>query len=356
MNTLYKDGLQFSGCYLDHQPFFTALHGVVPSVHYIGTLDGEAAFEAFSKAFATDIADVHTYRWYKPEKKDYEFDTTIVQMRSHRATLEFGDTHCEIAHDGQCPELIDGITQAIKKFVRRQRRRRPREIHLIVRNGNDLELRGVEIKRTRLDLGLYYEDDFAPVDALIRQRLGRANDKGIVLLHGLPGTGKTTYLRHLVARLRKRVLFLSPGAAHNLMAPDFIQLLISNPNSILIIEDAENIIMDRRTGHSGSSVSNLLNISDGLLADFLNVQIICTFNSALTMVDSALLRKGRLIAKYEFARLSAPKAQALSRHLGFDQTVSQPMTVAEIANPHEVDCAPKEYPPIGFRRQAVMEN
>ena len=30
------------------------------------------------------------------------------------------------------------------------------------------------------------------------------------------------------------------------MNPDFMDLLIDNPNSILVIEDAENIIMDRR--------------------------------------------------------------------------------------------------------------
>jgi SpoVK/Ycf46/Vps4 family AAA+-type ATPase len=99
------------------------------------------------------------------------------------------------------------------------------------------------------------------------------------------------------------------------MNPEFIELLIDNPNTVVIIEDAENIIMDRRTT-GGSSVSNLLNISDGLLADFLNVQLICTFNSSLTMIDSALMRKGRLIAKYEFGKLSREKAQALSTHFG----------------------------------------
>src|SRR5262249_3109982 len=159
---------------------------------------------------------------------------------------------------------------------------------------------------------------FKETDLLIRRRLRRKKDKGIVLLHGLPGTGKTTYLRHLVGKLKKRVLFLSPAVARNLMDPEFLELLIDNPDTVVIIEDAENIIMDRR--HSSSpAISNLLNISDGLLADFLNVQLICTFNSSLTMVDNALLRKGRLIARYEFGKLSVAKGQRLSNYFGFDK-------------------------------------
>ena len=138
------------------------------------------------------------------------------------------------------------------------------------------------------------------------------------------------------------------------MNPDFIDLLIDNPNTILVIEDAEHVIMDRTTSRN-SAVSNLLNISDGLLADFLNVQLICTFNSPLTMVDNALLRKGRLIAKYEFGKLSAAKAQKLSDHLGYKKLMEQPMTLAEITNQDERDFETKQVQVIGFRRM-VLQN
>ncbi|MEO6231618.1 MAG: AAA family ATPase [Ferruginibacter sp.] len=136
------------------------------------------------------------------------------------------------------------------------------------------------------------------------------------------------------------------------MDPDFITLLIRNPNSVIVIEDAENIIMDRKISNN-ASVSNLLNISDGLLADFLNVQIICTFNNSLTMVDSALLRKGRLVAKYEFGKLGINKSQRLSNHFGFDKVINQPMTIAEIANHHEKEQQPEKMEVIGFRREVL---
>ena len=106
--------------------------------------------------------------------------------------------------------------------------------------------------------------------------------------------------------------------------------------------------MQRQQG-SDSAVSNLLNISDGLLSDFLNVQVVCTFNSNVSSVDKALMRKGRLIAQYEFGKLSVEKSQKLSRHMGYHHTITEPMTVAEIANQKERSYTLPERTKIGFR-------
>jgi hypothetical protein len=113
--------------------------------------------------------------------------------------------------------------------------------------------------------------------------------------------------------------------------------------------------MDRKVSND-SSVSNLLNVSDGLLADFLRVQLICTFNHPLSMVDDALMRKGRLIAKYEFGKLSVARGQQLSKHLGFETIINRPMTIAEIANQHEKEAVKDKVEVIGFRRQPELMN
>ena len=267
--------------------------------------------------------------------------------------VEFNNNYCEILHDNCNVEFVSNCTALVSRFRERQKRR-PLEINLIVKGYDGFELKSMEIKRTRLELDLFYENDFTEVDAIIRNLLKKKNDKGIVLLHGLPGTGKTTYLRFLLGKIRKRVLFLSPTVAGNLMDPEFIDLLVDNPNTVLIIEDAEKIIMDRRVSN-GSAVSNLLNISDGLMADFLNVQLICTFNSPLTMIDGALMRKGRLIARYEFGKLGIEKAQKLSKFLGYRNEINRPMSVAEIANQHDKDFESERNHAIGFRR-SILEN
>ncbi len=340
----------FDHYFLDIKILYLYYFNTMPSICYIRHIDGEKAFKFFKEKFKGSITHVHQYRWYKRATKEYQFDMTVIIMNNN-CIVEFDQGYCQILHNGSSIEFIEETTALVNQF-REKQRRQPLEINLIVRTSRSLELKGMEIKRTQLDLDLFYEDDFKEVDELIRKRLNKKKDKGIVLLHGLPGSGKTTYLRYLVSRIKKRILFLSPSVAGDLTSPDFIQLLIDNPNTVLIIEDAETIIMDRRQ-NSGSAVSNLLNISDGLLADFLNVQLICTFNSSLTLVDSALMRKGRLISKYEFGKLGVAKAQRLSNHFGNDTVITRPMTIAEIANQHEKDHKGGHIEVIGFKRELI---
>lgn len=342
----------FDGHFLDSKILYLYHFNKLPSVNFINELDGEKAYEAFMEKFGWQVKQTHQYRLFR-KKKNYQFDSTVAVLQNN-CLVEFDNSYCEILHDGTMDNLVDEITELVNKF-RNRTKREPREINMVVRRRSDLNLKPMEVKHNKLDLDLFYEDDFKPVHELIRKRLNRKKDKGIVLLHGLPGTGKTTYLRYLVSKIRKRVLFLSPSAASELMNPGFMELLIDNPDTVLIIEDAETVISDRRYNNS-SAVSNLLNISDGLLADFLNVQLICTFNSPLTVIDSALMRKGRLIARYEFKKLSIEKAQRLSDHLGFENKIDKPMTIAEITNPDGVNEQETRKEVIGFRTKETMMN
>jgi hypothetical protein len=197
----------------------------------------------------------------------------------------------------------------------------------------------MEITKPKFSIEENYNDVFLSVHQTILSRLRKKDDKGLVMLHGKPGTGKTSYIRYLLTKIKKPVIFLPPNMAASITDPSLMNVLIDNPNSVFVIEDAENIIIDRNRNGS-SSVSALLNLADGVLSDCLNIQIICSFNTDLSRVDNALTRKGRLIAKYEFLELDVPKAQALSDKLGFSSVISSPMTLAAIYNQHEMDFTP----------------
>jgi hypothetical protein len=343
----------FSDNFICSKNLYLNCFGTLPNKTFINNINGEKAYKLFVKTYGNLITDTFTYRTYNRNKKDFNFCETVLVL-SNGCVVEFDDYYCEVLHTAWQNNFAQACI-SLASTTKRRIRRQPAEINLIVRGRNGLELKAMEIKRTTLDIHLFYNDDFAEVHQTINKRLNQKKDKGIVLLHGLPGTGKTNYLRYLSGKLKKRVLFLSPNAAANLMDPYLIEILIDNPDSVLIIEDAENIIMDRKIAND-SSVSNLLNISDGLLSDFLNVQLICTFNSSLTLIDSALMRKGRLIARYEFGKLSVEKAQKLSNHFGYDKVITKPMTIAEISNQSESNYESKQVQVMGFRREPILEN
>ncbi|GAB2830100.1 P-loop NTPase family protein [Ferruginibacter profundus] len=346
-----KNASIFESYYIEVKAFYIKEFNATPCITAISNIDATKAYEYINSGLAGKILAIYQRNYYSWQDSRQNFGTTVFKLEN-KVLVKLSDEYAEVLFGNTNYEYANALIAAFAAF-KVPEKEDPFEINIITQTSTGLDLKQLEIKPTVLDIDLYYNDDFKPIDAIIKQRLEKENDKGIILLHGLPGTGKTTYLRHLIGSMKKKVLFVSPGVAGNLMNPEFIDLLIDNPNAVLIIEDAENIIMDRKFS-SNSSVSNLLNISDGLLSDCLNVQIICTFNSALSMVDSALLRKGRLIAKYEFDKLNAEKAQRLSDHLGFKNRIHKPMTIAEIANPDDMEVKQPAMQVVGFRREAVM--
>lgn len=343
--------LTFDQNYIDIRAFYVGVFKQIPCIWFVNSVDGMKLFDYILAGHAGNVIDIYQSNFYSWSRKRQEFDITVFRL-ANKVMIEVGDDHAQILVENTNVTYAQKLLEVFTGF-KEPEKEEEYEINIITLSSSGLELKPLVIKPTELDIDMYYNDDFKVIDAIIKERFAKENDKGIVLLHGIPGTGKTTYLRHLIGQLRKRVLFVSPGVAGELMNPEFIDLLIDNPNAVLVIEDAENIIMDRKF-KSNSSVSNLLNISDGLLSDCLNVQIICTFNSDLNLVDQALMRKGRLIARYEFGKLDVAKAKRLALHLGIEQKIERPMKLAEITNPGEANHQVERVSVIGFRRTEEM--
>jgi len=118
---------------------------------------------------------------------------------------------------------------------------------------------------------------------------------------------------------------------NDLTSPKLLPLLLNFPNSLLIIEDAEGSLSRSRT--SSQSVANLLNLSDGLLSDGIQVQILATFNCPLISLDSALLRPGRLIAQYCFpSTLNVENARCLAESISVSKIdqINESVSLANI--------------------------
>ncbi|WP_420147840.1 AAA family ATPase [Spirosoma sp.] len=205
-------------------------------------------------------------------------------------------------------------------------------IYLIQSGLGGLHTERVEILPPDINLELHYNEDFPAVHERLVNLLAQPKSKGLVLLHGEPGTGKTTYIKYLSSLVKKDMLILPPYMTNYLTSPEIIPFLLDNKESVLIIEDAERILQSREAGGDTNSVSNILNLTDGLLADCMHIQVIATFNASKHLLDKALLRKGRLMVDYAFGKLAPAKANSLLAHLGMEYRTDQAMTLADIFN------------------------
>jgi hypothetical protein len=143
----------------------------------------------------------------------------------------------------------------------------------------------------------------------------------------------TTYLKYLTKEIKeKNILFIPPSMAEMLSEPSIIPFLMDNRNSILLIEDAEKVIADREGKGSPAGVSNILNLTDGILGDCLNIQVIATFNMKRERIDPALLRKGRLICEHKFEKLNVEDTNTLLKHLKKNKESNTGLTLADIYN------------------------
>lgn len=179
------------------------------------------------------------------------------------------------------------------------------------------------------DIELNYGEEFVKINKKIIKSL-HENHSGLYMLHGVPGTGKTTYIRYLASVLKKDVIFFPTSFIDEITNPAILNLLRKKQDCILILEDAEKALTKRSLSDQPSLVSTLLNMTDGILGDVLKLNVIVTYNCDRQDIDEALLRKGRLKAEYSFRGLNKQNAEKLIKKLKLDIDAINNMTLADI--------------------------
>lgn len=168
----------------------------------------------------------------------------------------------------------------------------------------------------------------------------------LVIVEGKPGVGKTRFLRGIINEVLDAIFILVPShVVESLAGPEMMPMLLkarglagSDKPIVLIIEDGDRCLVIRESGDDKqmAAISALLNLTDGILGQAIDLRVVVTTNASilakdettgLDAVDPALRRPGRLSKHTVIGSVSAKQAAKIFKR----ETEGE---VAEFEGPH----------------------
>lgn len=310
-----------------HDGIIALLHSMNFEEFYVADSMNKKSGEIYFREKCYKKKDIMVFLspFYEFEDEPTFTDTNVIKLENSYDVSIFYNKDSDIT-----------TIERIKNYCSKNIYKKPKgkRISLIIQKASGLGTKDITMKDVEMDISKNYGKDFVKVYEKIENKLLEDHSKGLVLFHGKPGTGKTTLIKHLINTVQKEVIFIPSHMVESISTPGFVPFLLDHANSILVIEDAERALLNRDGGESSTAaVSNILNMTDGTL-DILNIQIIATFNTKKDNIDPALLRKGRLIAEWEFKDLSIDESNLLLKDLypDNDYTTDKPLVLTDIYN------------------------
>ena len=134
----------------------------------------------------------------------------------------------------------------------------------------------------------------------------------ILLLIGPPGTGKTTFIRGLLAHRNASAIVTYDAAI--LEKDGFFARFIEDDTQVMVLEDSDAFLKSRSDGNT--MMHRFLNVGDGLVTTKGKKMIFSTNLPSIRDIDSALIRPGRCFDILTFDELNIEHANNLANRLG----------------------------------------
>jgi hypothetical protein len=159
----------------------------------------------------------------------------------------------------------------------------------------------------------------------------------ILLLIGPPGTGKTTFIRGLLAHRNCSAIVTYDAGI--LEKDGFFARFIEDDASVMVLEDSDAFLKSRNDGNT--MMHRFLNVGDGLVTTKGKKMIFSTNLPSIRDIDSALVRPGRCFDIVTFEPLTFGQATTLAKKLNVGlPEIKDTYSIAEVFN--EQQHKPKE--------------
>ncbi|MFA6234560.1 MAG: AAA family ATPase, partial [Bacteroidota bacterium] len=250
-------------------------------------------------------------------------ETLPVDKAAEKDVLYLGDDTALILEVGDTKSSFSGVTrnrENLSKFqaLAEEFKEKPAEdkgcVHLLVSSPHGLGAHQAEVSFDPLIRANYSESVLSDFDRVISILRDEKPSGRLVILDGPQGTGKSYMIRGIinVIPLKEASFLIVPSEmVVSLAGPSLLSFLLNfkgDTKIILIIEDADAALV-QRDGTNENMVSTLLNLTDGILGEVLDLRVICTTNRKLEDIDKAIKRKGRLACHMHLGNLSVELAR-----------------------------------------------
>lgn len=194
--------------------------------------------------------------------------------------------------------------------------------------------------------GNYSEGTKSFLDKLVMHKPLKGGE--MILMSGEPGTGKTHALRALFQEWKSWADFhyiVDPTTLFGGSPEYLMRIILGSSNNpleedatteeskwrVILMEDVGELISSTAKEQVGQGLSQLLNVTDGLLGQGLKLLLLMTTNERIGNLHPAICRPGRCAYHHEFTKLSVEESKAwLDAHKMVEKFDGKAHTIAEL--------------------------